>query len=846
MGRWTIKRTQHTFSDPQNGPFLCAPTISPKFSLGIAIKKCFAPAFSPRSLLHAFLLFIVCRALNRLRRHNSLSRYPGPPLAALTTWYKAYYDIVKDGGWAEHLEALHQQYGKIVRVGPNELHFSDPQAYNDIYGMGTRHTKQSEMYSCFATDLSVFAMFDHHEVMQRRNLIGPFFSRRAILNLEKTVQNRIDLLVSRLLKFQDTKKSANLDLAFRSTSLDIITSYCFSKSSDFPNSDNFQNPILDAMDQTLPMIWIFKHFPLIKAVLLNMGSQIDDIMKDPSSLHNIEHETIYHHFLTPQPENQRLPPVTREWLLDEGLYLRFAGSDTVGNVCTVATYRILNDKRIHHKLLTALKEAWPDRDASPSFEGLEKIPYLTVVSMGSTILHKNPDVFPEPLVFKPERWMQDDSSELEKYLVSFSKGPRSCLGINLAWCELYLIIGTIFRRLELVPDNATMNTELPLVVDNGTGFVKVGYAGSNFPEHVFPSIVGRPILRAEERVGSAVIKDIMIGDEAAANRNYLQVTQPMEHGIVKNWEDMKHLWDYTFDEKLKINPQGRKVLLTEPPMNPRVNRERMCQVMFEEYGFQGVYVAIQAVLTLYAQGLTTGVVVDSGDGVTHIVPVYDGFAMPHLTRRLDIAGRDVTRYLIKLLLMRGYAFNRTADFETVREIKEKLCYVSYDLEQDKKLAEETTVLVESYTLPDGRVIKVGPERYEAPECMFQPHLVDVEQPGVAEMLFQTIQAAAVDIRSDLYKHIVLSGGSSMYPGLPSRLEKEIKQLHLTRLLNGDPTRLNKFKIKIEDPPRRKHMVFLGGAVLADIMKGREDFWVSREEWFEQGVRALDKLGRGDS
>jgi actin-related protein 2 len=188
----------------------------------------------------------------------------------------------------------------------------------------------------------------------------------------------------------------------------------------------------------------------------------------------------------------------------------------------------------------------------------------------------------------------------------------------------------------------------------------------------------------------------MIGDEAAQNRNYLQVTQPMEHGIVKDWEDMKHLWNYTFDEKMKVDPRGRKILLTEPPMNPRLNRQKMCQVMFEDYGFGGVYVAIQAVLTLYAQGpsslrhspnrrlntllfnllgLTTGVVVDSGDGVTHIVPVYDGFAMPHLTRRLDIAGRDVTRYLIKLLLMRGYAFNRTADFETVREIKEKLCYV---------------------------------------------------------------------------------------------------------------------------------------------------------------------------
>ena len=227
-------------------------------------------------------------------------------------------------------------------------------------------------------------------------------------------------------------------------------------------------------------------------------------------------------------------------------------------------------------------------------------------------------------------------------------------------------------------------------------------------------------------------------------------------------------------------------------------------------------------------------VVDSGDGVTHIVPVYESTVLNHLTRRLDVAGRDVTRNLIALLLRRGYALNRTADFETVRQIKEKLCYVSYDLELDQKLSEDTTVLVESYTLPDGRVIRVGSERFEAPECLFQPHLVDVEQPGIAEFLFNTIQGADVDIRTSLYKAIVLSGGSSMYPGLPSRMEKEIKQLWLTKVLGGNPERLNvcpmmsivaleianglqKFKVRIEDPPRRRHMVFLGGAVLANIV-----------------------------
>lgn len=277
-------------------------------------------------------------------------------------------------------------------------------------------------------------------------------------------------------------------------------------------------------------------------------------------------------------------------------------------------------------------------------------------------------------------------------------------------------------------------------------------------------------------------------------------------------------------------------------MNPMSNRQKMIEVMFEKYGFDSVYIAIQAVLTLYSQGLLTGVVLDAGDGVSHICPVYEGFALPHLTRRLDIAGRDITRYLIKLLLLRGYAFNQSADFETVRMMKEKLCYVAYNTQVEQKLALETTTLVESYTLPDGRTIKVGAERFEAPEALFQPHLLDVEADGIAEMLFNAIQAGDMDIRSDLYKHIVLSGGTTMYPGLPSRLEREIKQLYLERVLKGDTDRLAKFKIRIEDPPRRKDMVFIGGAVLADVMKDRDDFWMSKAEYEEKGKDVLKKLG----
>jgi len=378
------------------------------------------------------------------------------------------------------------------------------------------------------------------------------------------------------------------------------------------------------------------------------------------------------------------------------------------------------------------------------------------------------------------------------------------------------------------------------VCDNGTGFVKCGYGGDNFPQYIFPSMIGRPLMRYEEEFKDVELKDVMVGDECAKYRHMLETSYPVENGIVKDWVGMKYLYDYTFYERMKIEPKNHKILLTEPPLNPRENQAKMLQAMFEVYGFQAAKVNIQAMLVLYAQGLLTGVVVDSGDGVTHVVPVWEGICPPTLIKRLNVAGRHITRQLIKLLQVRGYAFNRSADFETVRLIKEKLCFVGYDLEVEKRLALETTTLNTTYTLPDGRVIKMNIERYEAPEVLFNPHLIDEEKPGMQHLLFNMIQEADVDLRPSFYQHIVLSGGSTMFPGLPSRLEKEMKELYLEKVLKGDKSRLSKFKLRIEDPPRRKHMVFLGGSVLADIMKDRPEFWISQKEWKEQGERIIGK------
>lgn len=236
--------------------------------------------------------------------------------------------------------------------------------------------------------------------------------------------------------------------------------------------------------------------------------------------------------------------------------------------------------------------------------------------------------------------------------------------------------------------------------------------------------------------------------------------------------------------------------------------------------------------------MTTGLVVDSGDGVTHVVCVYDGYVPKELTRRLNVAGRHLTRYLIKLLLIRGYAFNKTADFQTIQELKEKLCYVARDPNEERRLAQETTVLVKNYTLPDGRTIKIGRERYEASEALFQPSLIDCESPGISDLVFDVIQSADMDLRTAFYKSIVLSGGSTMYPGLPSRLETDIQRRYLNEVLKGDESRLSKFKLRIEDPPRRKHLVYMGAALLGDIFAGNDKFWLKRKDYEEQGVERL--------
>lgn len=363
----------------------------------------------------------------------------------------------------------------------------------------------------------------------------------------------------------------------------------------------------------------------------------------------------------------------------------------------------------------------------------------------------------------------------------------------------------------------------PVVIDNGSGVIKAGFAGDQVPKYHFPNFVGRP--KHVRVMAGALEGDVFLGPEAEEHRGLLTIRYPMEHGIVKDWNDMERIWQYIYSkDQLQTFSEEHPVLLTEAPLNPRRNREKAAEIFFETFNVPALYMSMQAVLSLYATGKTTGVVLDSGDGVTHAVPIYEGFAMPHSIMRSDVAGRDVTRYLRLLLRKEGYNFHTSAELEIVRTIKERACYLS-----DNPLKEETVEGEKSqYTLPDGSVIEIGPAKFRAPEVLFRPDLIGEEYEGIHEVLAYSIRKSDTDLRRMLFSNVVLSGGSTLFKRFGDRLLSELKKLAPKDI-----------KIRISAPQERLYSTWIGGSILASLDTFKK-MWVSKREYNEEGLKAIHR------
>eukprot|EP00899_Mesostigma_viride_P024623 jgi/Mesvir1/5345/Mv15433-RA.1 len=345
-----------------------------------------------------------------------------------------------------------------------------------------------------------------------------------------------------------------------------------------------------------------------------------------------------------------------------------------------------------------------------------------------------------------------------------------------------------------------------LVIDNGCSTVKGGFACDDAPKVV--AIVAQHVGRV------------------------LKLICPIQSSLVMNWDYMAMIWHRMFYEDLRVRPAKHPILLTEPPWNPKANREKMTQIMFETFNVPALYIASQAVLSLYASGRTTGVVLYSGEDATHAVPICEGYAIPHAIQHLYVAGRDLTDYLRWLLANRSYYFNMANECEIVRDVKEQLAYVAMDYEAELATADTDPSSETTCFLLNGQTITIGNERFRCAEALFNPSLVDVDSQGIHKMVYNAIMSCDADIHRDLFGNIVLSGGSTMLPGMAERLTKEICRLAPSSYM----------KVKVVAPPDRGYLDWIGGSIMASCSTFQSK-WITRSEYNKSRPSAFQPTAR---
>lgn len=373
----------------------------------------------------------------------------------------------------------------------------------------------------------------------------------------------------------------------------------------------------------------------------------------------------------------------------------------------------------------------------------------------------------------------------------------------------------------------------PVVIDNGTGYTKMGYAGNCEPDFIIPSVIGVSTKKkVASKAGGAEELDFYIGDEAQKRSKTYQNNYMIRHGQIDNWDHMERYWQRCIFEYLRCEPEEHCFLLTEPPMNAPENREYTAEIMFETFNVQGLYIAVQAVLALAASWTSnkvkerslTGTVVDSGDGVTHVIPVAEGYVIGSAIKHIPIAGRDITSFVQGLLKDRETTIPADDAFEVAKKVKERYSYVCPDIVKEfAKYDKDPSKWVKVYEGIKSRTKEkwtcdIGPERFLGPEIFFNPEIYSAEhKTSLPDLTDDTIQQCPIDTRRKLYKNIVLSGGSSMFKDLGRRLQRDLKRKVDERVKKSEE--LNKAKstaveVNVISHHMQRFAVWFGGSMLA--------------------------------
>jgi actin-related protein 3 len=387
-----------------------------------------------------------------------------------------------------------------------------------------------------------------------------------------------------------------------------------------------------------------------------------------------------------------------------------------------------------------------------------------------------------------------------------------------------------------------------VVIDNGTGYTKMGYAGNTEPQYIVPTAIATPDSKKKlsgpgSRAGSAQRSgavagcedlDFFIGDEALAHSKTYGVTLPVRHGQIENWSLMEQFWEHCIFKYLRAEPEDHHFLLTEPPLNAPENREFTAEIMFETFNVPGLYIAVQAVLALAASWTSknvtektlTGTVIDSGDGVTHVIPVAEGYVIGSSIKHIPLAGRDITAFVQQLLRERGEKIPAAQSMETSKRIKETYSYVCPDIVREfRKYDSEPDKWFKKYEgIEDIKkapfAVDVGYERFLAPELFFNPEIFssDFTTP-LPKVVDDTIQSCPIDCRRGLYKNIVLSGGSTMFKDFGRRMQRDIKRAVDYRIkrseeLSGGRIKAKPLEVKVISHHMQRYAVWFGGSMLA--------------------------------